>query len=38
MSGDGIVNQGTIDQTGSGGALSIEPNAFTGKTTTVGFA
>jgi hypothetical protein len=27
--GDGIVNQGTIDVTGSGGSLIIDPNTFT---------
>jgi fibronectin-binding autotransporter adhesin len=32
-SGDGVVNRGTIDQTGSGGALAIDPNAFTNSGT-----
>jgi hypothetical protein len=32
-SGDGIVNQGTIDQTGSEGSLTIDPEAFTNSGT-----
>jgi hypothetical protein len=32
-SGDGIVNQGTIEQTGSVGSLTIDPEAFTNSGT-----